>query len=63
MSDCCRAPVGGDLKLFENLKEVLSSLENRGTDKVIMDISISSKRELYSRFVSLAQRIAPHLEK
>lgn len=63
MSECCRAPLGEDMKLFESMKEVLSSLENRGTDKIIMDISVGSKRELYLRLVSLSQRIAPHLEK
>lgn len=62
MTDCCRAPVGGDVKLFDSLREVLSSLEGRESDRIIMDMSLPAKRALYARLIAVSERIASHLE-
>lgn len=55
---CCRAPVGGDMKFFEELGSVLSVLESRGSDRVLMDLSVSTKKVLYERLLAQAERIS-----
>ena len=55
--------MGGDMKMFESFAETLKALESRGSDKIMMDVTIATKRDLYVRLVALASRISPHLEK
>ncbi len=59
MSTCCRGgPVGEDLKFFESLSNVLSQLENRSSDKLLMDMSVATKKSVLDRLVAQAERIS-----
>lgn len=54
---CCRAPVGADAKFFEKLASVLTELEGRSSDKVLMDLSVSTKKVVLDRLLAQADRI------
>lgn len=55
---CCRGPVGGDMKFFNSLDEVLKDLENRASDKLMMDLSVSTKKSILDRLLQQAERIS-----
>lgn len=55
---CCRGPVGGDMKFFDSLSTVLDALEARGSDKLMMDMTITTKRKVYERLIAQAQRLS-----
>jgi len=61
-ADCCRAPVGGDKKFLDSLASVLHELEARETDKLLMDLTVTTKRVLYERLISASARISRLLE-
>lgn len=59
MNNCCRdgVPEGEDIKFFRELDQVLLKLESRNTDKLVMDLSIQSKRQMYERLIAQAGRL------
>ena len=63
MTDCCRAPVGADKKFLDALSEVLTEVENRPMDKIVMDLTVPTKRALYHRLVKVSERISFLLQK
>jgi hypothetical protein len=61
---CCRVrEVGADKKLYEQLEAAAKALEERGTDVLIADTSIATKKQVLRRLVAQAERIARLLEK
>lgn len=64
MSGCCRVrEVGSDKKIYDQLDAAIKALEERGTDVLIADISISTKKQVLQRLVAQAERLARLLEK
>jgi len=59
MSSCCRegVPEGEDIKFFRELDQALLRLENRDSDKIVMDLSIQSKKRTYQRLLDQAARL------
>lgn len=54
---CCRAPLGPDLQLFRDLESVLSRLESRPMDRVMMDLTVETKKAKYDRILAFADRV------
>lgn len=46
------------MKFFEGLDSALSTLENRGSDRVLMDMSVATKKAVYDKLLAQAQRIS-----
>jgi hypothetical protein len=46
------------MKLFESLDAVLKDLENRGSDKLLMDLSVATKKSILNRLLQQAERIS-----
>lgn len=46
------------MKFFENLASVLKELESRGSDKILMDLSVPTKKAVLDSLLSQAKRIS-----
>ena len=46
------------MKFFDSLSSVLSDIENRSSDRILMDMSVSTKRILYEKLLAQAKRIS-----
>lgn len=55
--------MGKDKKFLDALSEALAELETRPMDKLVMDLTVPTKRALYVRLVSATQRVAMLLDK
>jgi len=45
------------MKFFESLDSVLKTLEGRGSDRILMDMSVSTKKAIYTRLLAQAERV------
>jgi hypothetical protein len=46
------------MKFFEDLSTALTKLESRGSDRVLMDMSVQTKKAVYDKLLAQAKRIS-----